>query len=239
MAREDFEGQEGGGGIANFDFTVTKAWFGVAPGLVEGGFKHDSGNEIIMLHLEGTTDLEDRPVLLEDSFHPSWKMKDGWEVRDGGKSVEYVGDGKATFASYYGRFNSAVLSLTEHVADTSEDPLAGDNHPSQASIYIGTRWHLDNELIKWGNGTEKEHLMPTAYLGKASGATAAPTTGTTPVAVDNGSSADLREKLTVMAKSADTYEEWQPQALQALSGSSDSELLMEVADRSLWDKANA
>ena len=234
MAREDFEGQEGGGGIADFDFTVTNAWFGVAPGLVEGGYSHDSGNEIIMLHLEGTTDLEDRPVLLEDSFHPSWKMKDGWEVRDGGKSVEYVGDGKATFASYYGRFNSAVLSLTEHVAETPQDPLAGDNHPSQASIWIGTRWHLDNELIKWSNGTEKEHLMPTAYLGKGDG-TVAPA----PAAGAPADSANLRGQLIELAKTTDSYEVWQPQALQALSGTSDSALLMEVADRSIWDEANA
>lgn len=232
MARADFEGQAGGSRIDDFDFTVTDAWFGESEALNEA-----SGQNILMLHLVGTTDLEDRPVLEAEGFHPSFKLKEGWEARNGGKSVEYVGTGKSNFGTWYGRFCDAALTLTQSVANTDQDPLNGDNHPTVAATWIGSKWHMNEQSFDFGSLGSHDHLMPSAFLGMVGAASATPVAGVTAA---NGAGGDLRSQIEALAKASGSYAEFQTQALSTPGVSSDAALLMDIADESkLYARANS
>ena len=91
MARQDFEGQESQGGIRDFEFTVTDAYFASSEKYNEavGG-----DADILFLHLLGTTDLEAFPTLGATDFHPSYKVGGDWTTVDGGKTVTYSGRSK-------------------------------------------------------------------------------------------------------------------------------------------------
>ena len=229
MGRESFEGQTGGARIDDFDFVVTDAWFGSSEALNEA-----SGEEIMLLHLVGTTNLEDYPVLDEVGFHPSFKLKEGWEVRDGGATVEYTGSGKDNFGSWYGRFCDIAIKVTEDIAEKPEDPLAGDAEPIFAKTWIGTKWHMLEQEYDFGTFGVHAHLLPTAFLGKADTASA-PSPAADTTAANNGS---LRDQLLELAKGI-TTEEFQPQALVMPGVNNDSELLMEIASGTLHAEANA
>ena len=67
LARTDTEGQVGGGGYDNFEFTVTDAWFGPSE-----AFTAKTQINAIFLHWVGTTTLDGVPTLdAEDSILPT------------------------------------------------------------------------------------------------------------------------------------------------------------------------
>lgn len=229
MAREDFGGQTGGGGIVDFDFEVTDAYFGISE-----KFKEKTGLDTIFLHLLGKTDLEDWPVLDADTFHPSYNLGSDWEVVDGGKAVEYVGSGKRRLGKWMGRFSEKALDLTADVANTPDDPLAGDAEPWLASTWVGTRWHMDEVEYDFGNMGKSAHLMPTAYLGKATGSPAA--SGSAPSAAaaapSNGGGSGLRDVVAALARSAEDYKSFQSAALNIPNVASEEGLISEILDQS-------
>lgn len=233
MARSDLQGQTGGGGIVDFDITVTDAWFGFSEALNQA-----AGEDILLLHWTGTTNLEERPVLDEAGFHPSWKLSNKWEAVDGGKSVRFVGGGKQAFGKSYGRLCEQAFALTEAVADTDADPFK-DAHPKDASAWIGTKWHMDEVEFEFGGsiGTVRE-LQPVAYLGKGDVAapvsTAAPAAAAAAPAASNG---DLRATVENLARSMDNYADFQKAALAIPGVAADGGLLMDIANQAaLYDK---
>lgn len=239
MARDDFQGQSGGGGITDFEFTVTDAWFGESPKLSEA-----AGERIILLHWVGTTNLDSHPVLMEEGFHPSYRLKDGWEPSDDGKTVKFEGSGKPVFGKSYGRLCDQVFEITEEVAnDPDLDPLYGDNHPSDASIWIGTRWFMAEKEYDFGSFGKKSELMPIRYLGKvdasapAAAAPAAPSATTAAPAAANG---NLRETVENLARSMDSYSDFQKAALALPGVAQDSALVMEIANQAaLYDRVRS
>lgn len=230
MARSDLQGQTGGGGIVDFDITVTDAWFGFSEALNQA-----AGEEILLLHWTGTTNLESHPVLDETGYHPSWKLSNKWEAADGGKSARFVGSGKEAFGKAYGRLCEQAFNLTEGVADTDQDPFVGANHPRDASVWIGTKWHMDEVEFEFGGsiGTVRE-LQPVAYLGKADGAPSAPAAAAAAPAASNG---DLRATVENLARSMDSYPDFQKAALALPGVAADGTLVMDIANQAaLYDK---
>lgn len=233
LARQDLEGQVGGGGYDDFDFVITDAWFGPA-----AAFTEKTGEAAIFCHWVGNTTMEEVPTLTDDGFHPSFKLGADWEVTNDGKSVKYLGSGKGRFGSWYGRVLGEVLTLTEDVADTDADPFTGDKHPRDAVNWIGTKWHMENKKYKWGGDFgESERLMPVSYLGMETvGATV--TTSAAPAAAANGGGA--RDAVIALAKSAPDYKTFQSAALLLPGVSTDSALILEIADESkLYATANS
>lgn len=230
MAREDFQGQTGGGGIVDFDFVVTDAWFGTS----EAFEKAVPGANQIFMHWVGKTDIEDRPVLDEAGFHPSWKLGPDWEVVDGGKSVKYVGSGKPRFGKSYGRLCDEVIDITENIADTPEDPLGGDNHPRHAATWIGTKWHVDEKHYEFGSGMTSDELQPTAYLGREdiTNPTATPSAAPTAAgpAPSNGAPGELVSQVENLARSLNDYQAFQSAALQIPGVAAHSDLVTDIAN---------
>lgn len=233
MAREDLQGQTGGGGIVDFDFEVTDAWFGLSEAfeaaVVESG---EQAPNQIFLHWVGKTDLEDWPVLTEDGFHPSWKVGPDWEIRDGGKSIEYVGSGKARFRKSMGRLCDQVFEITESVANTDQDPFK-EAHPKDATAWIGTKWFMGEKHYDFNGGFKADDLMPLEYRGK--GAVSAPAAAPA-AAASNG----LREQVENLARSIPDYQTFQSAALQLPGVAADGALVAEIADKAkLYDKVNS
>lgn len=234
LARDDFAGQSGGGGVNNFTFTVTDAWFGKSD-----RFSEKTGLDTIFCHWVGTTDLEDErfQTLDQDGFHPSFNLGEDWVPSADGKTVKYDGPSrKPRLGKWYGRLSDAVVELTDHVANTDQDPLAGSNHPSDATIWIGTQWYMEEIERDFGQMGKASHLMPTKYLGKvAVSASPTPADGTSPVAASpstNGAGSDPRSTVELLAKSAATYAEFQSLALQVPGVTSDPALIADIADES-------
>lgn len=231
MAREDLQGQTGGGGIVDFDLEVTDAWFGLSEAFEEAV----PGANQIFLHWVGKTDLEDRPVLTEDGFHPSWKVGPDWEIRDGGKSIEYVGTGKARFRKSMGRLCDQVFEITEDVANTDQDPFK-DHHPKDATAWIGTKWHMDEVHYDFSGGFESDDLMPVQFLGK--GEVSAPAASAESASAS--SNGDLREQVENLARNLPDYQTFQAAALQIPGVAADGELVADIADESkLYAKVNS
>ena len=159
MGRDAFQDQSGGGGLDDFTFEVTDAYFGYSEALNE-----KAGRQIMLIHFVGKTDNDAQPVLEHDGFHPSYQLADDWVTTDGGKTVNYTGTRSSPrLGSWYGRFIDTVLELTDDIADTPEDPLAGEADPHDASIWINTKWQFKEKTFEWGGDFGKStKLMPVA-----------------------------------------------------------------------------
>lgn len=242
MSRALFEGQESRGGLRDFDFTVTKAYFEEVD-ISSGDQKRDP---VLMLHWEGTTNLDDRPILGGNDFHPTFQVGKDWATIDGGKTITHPNVHKygtpdgPQLGSWYGRLGTQVLKLTEPFIGTGNDPLEGaDKTPLRADMWVGTSWHLDEMQYDFGRMGKSSKLMPTRYLGmKATGAPVT-TAGTATVsASSNGAPDDLRSTLEALARSAGSYPEFQAKALKVDGVTKDSALLDEVLDEGrLFTKA--
>jgi hypothetical protein len=230
MGRDAFQDQSGGGGLDNFVFEVTDAYFGISEALNEKASEREGKDvSIMLLHLVGKTDNDDQPVLEHDGFHPSYALTEDWETHDGGKTVTYTGTRKnPRLGKWYGRFIDDVVEMTNDIADTPEDPLGGDADPHTAAIWIGTKWQMEDKKYEWGGdfGTSNK-LMPVAYLGRvttsgATSETAAPSPN------QNGT---LRDKVVALAKASSDYAAFQTAALNIDGISDEPDLLMEIANK--------
>lgn len=233
MARDDFQGQSGGGG-GSYTFTVTDAYFGESDQLnaaiAEQAEKEGTeAFQPLLLHWIGTTSRESQPIMDHDGFHPTWKLASSWETQDGGKTVQYVGaKANPRLGSWYGRMIDEVLVLTEDIAETDEDPLGGEADPKVAATWIGTSWLLEDKEYEWGADSpvpKSTHLMPTEYLGKGQVPTATPVATAAPAAAANG----LRAQVEALAKSLPDYATFQTAALAIPGITEDTVLLTEIA----------
>ncbi len=234
MARDDFKGQSGGGGLDDFTFEITDAYFGESAALTE-----KAGRAIMLIHLIGKTDDEAQPILDHDGFHPSYALADGWITTDGGKTVTYDGTSKKPnprLGAKYGAFLDSAYEITENIAESDEDPFGGAADPHVAETWIGTKWHFVEEMYSYDFTNDagerikgsKGKLVPDQYLGRFQvGATPSAATSTTSAssAVDNG----LRPAVEALAKSSEDYPTFQKAALALPGISDDPVLLTEVA----------
>lgn len=237
MAREDFEGQAGGGGaFAEYDFTVTDAIFLPVENYMDG--------KILFLHWYGISSVEGWEQMTADSkYHPSFALSGDWVSIDGGKTVQYQGSArKPRLGKRYGMMLEKVNEVTADLANTPQDPLNFID-PKVASTWIGTKWHLERYMHDFkGQIGEVEVEMPVAYLGRAevsspvvTPVTAVPAAPAAPVAppvapVANGAG-DLRGAVIALAQASNSYEEFRGQALAIPSITTDPNLVTEIMDQ--------
>lgn len=262
MAREDFEGQEGRGGLDDFRFTITGAWFAQSPEYAEKA----QGSNPFFLHLIGTTDNEAQPVLEKDGFHPSYSMSEQWESIDNGATITHPQQGRGKtpkLGKAYGRFTTALWNATQ---TTTPDPLADPFSPHVAASYVGCVLQMEEVTNDWG-GTigKRSEYQPSGWHGKtgsvappvvaapvvAAPVATAPTLvapsdpaasipppatppATPPVAADG-----LRPTIVAIATSAATYQEFQSAALAVPGVLQDTELVKAIADQGagIWTEA--
>lgn len=222
MARKDFE--EKSGGITDFEFEITDAFFAEAdPRYVE---KLEAGVAAgPVLHLVGRSNYPGHEVLDTDGFHPSYNIAAGWEVTDGGKAIINADPKAKAVGKAYKRFIDAALAATESVADTDQDPfLSGDK--TQASMWIGTKWFLvDTETTYKGRDFKSRDLLPTKYLGKvAEGSVVASSTAGSSSTTPSG----LRAQVDSALASSATFPEFQTKLL-AISGITQDPALLQEA----------
>jgi hypothetical protein len=230
MARKDFEGQSPTGGITDFEFEVTDAFFAepdprylekLEPGVAAGP----------VLHLVGRSNYPGHEVLDIDGFHPSYNIAPGWEIVDGGKGLQNADPNAKSMGKAYGRFIEAAFKVTEDIADTDADPFK-EGHPSKAETWIGTKWFLVDTEKTFGKGFKSRDLLPTKYLGKVAG-------GSTPATVAGSSSipSGLRAQVDAALAASATFPEFQSKLL-AISGiTQDPALLQEALNPSFFAAA--
>lgn len=231
MARSDFEDQKSGSALNNCEFTVTDAYFAPASEkYIEAG-----GGSNQFMHWLGTTNLEELPTVGKEDFHPSWKLGDDWDSVDGGRTViTSKRSNRPKMGKAYGTLCEEVLKLVPE--GHPDDPMAGANHPSNASIWIGTKWYLEEKVERAGTQFESRRLFPTKFLGKASGGGGVATnvtnvTNITAAPSSNGG-VNLRQVLEAIAKNSNTYQEFQAKALALPGVTEDYGLLGEITDES-------
>ena len=134
----------------DFDFWVTRAWF---------GFDEDYGGDIPLLIWEGESpdaDL-DRPII--------WSLGRGWEPRDRGQSVIHEKRTRFVDVSQLGR-------LLKRIQDFPDLDMRERGSAREAKVWNGLGFHMMRETIKNPTGAsergipqEYDHLMPVAFLG--------------------------------------------------------------------------
>ena len=248
MGRDAFQDQSGGGGLDNFVFEITDAYFGISEALNEKASEragHDVS--IMLLHLVGKTDDENQPVLEHDGFHPSFALADDWETHDSGKTATYTGTkANPRLGSKYGGFVDRVLEITTDIAETPEDPLGGAADPKVAATWVGTKWQFVSESYSYdfvdptGQRVvgKKDKLVPAQYLGRFE-VEASPATAETATPSPTSNST-LRDQVVALAKASDTYKAFQSAALNLDNISDEPDLLMEIArEDGIYATANA
>ena len=217
MGREAFTTESGG--LDDYVFTVTDAYFAVVPGYRDG--------TDWFLHWVGTTDSEGQPIMDRDGYHPSWRLGDGWESVDGGKTVKHPIETK--------QFNSQgpMGELTDRIAVITDgadpDPLFGDAiDPRYSEWYVGMSFRIVQEDRTYNiDGVERKSRrpLPTEYLGM--GEVAAPAAVESVVTeIDKATEARLK----VLAKNSATFAEFEKGALDIDGVVDDSALLELVID---------
>lgn len=239
MAREDFEGQGGTGGIfAAYEFEVTDAKFEVVPDYMDG--------TTLFLHWVGRSSVDGYEVMTMDGYHPSFALGKDWITVDGGKTIQYQGKSrKPQYGKRYGMLVNKVADITE---DVTPDPLDRID-PKTAASWIGSKWLIERYDHDFkGQIGEVEIELPTQFLGfvdasaqaqpQAAQAAAAPppqpqaaaAPQEAPAPASNGGG-DLRSTVVALAQSAGDFESFRTQALAIPGVTSDPALVQEVLDQ--------
>lgn len=232
MARDDYTKQESGGGLSDFEFEVTDAFFAPDP-----KYSEKAGSDILMLHWVGKAPgLDSYPLMTRDGFHPKWTLGADWQTMDGGKTVVHP-KGKAKLGRAAGRMYKIAAEATEHLAGTDQDFL--DQHDYRdASTWIGTRWYMEEVERDFGGQIgKKTELMPTRFLGFAdgtgggSGATATTDRFDSPVnATGESNSNGLVDQLKALAKALDSPAAFRDAAMKVPGVTDDTTLLLSIAN---------
>ena len=227
MGREDFITESGR--VTDFEIAITDAYFATVPGYRDG--------TDWFLHWVGTTDIESQPIMDREGFHPSWRLGEGWESIDGGKTVQHPTKGHYNKQTPAGELIDAIADITSSDDGKpifSPDPLANAS-TATCDWYVGSKWKMGAVTHKFNiDGTERvvERSIPTEYLGMADAAkapAAAPAAAESKAAPSNKV---LGTKLKALAKKSDDFTAFEEAAL-ALDGVVEDDALLEsVLDES-------
>ena len=246
MSREELGNQVSSGGLKGFRMFVQNAYFAIDP-----QYSEKTGSDVVFMHFEGPTDLEEHPLLSKDGFHPKWAMDPDFMTLDGGKTVQSQSGKKSKVGKAYGRMCKAATDATAHLANTPNDPL-NNVSATAAAGWTGHTWIFDEVEFDWGKeiGTRTE-LHPTVYVGagdvtKAAGVAAAPVAApwaaapvAAPAPVAETSDALLDAVKGLAVQSAD-FNSFKQQAL-GLAGVTDrTDLLIAISDanQGIWAQLN-
>lgn len=246
MSRDDFLNAESSGGLAGFEFTVDDAFFAI-----DEKYSEKVDKPTYFLHWVGRSNAQNHEIMDASGFHPKWAVDPDFSSLDQGKTVESPTKGKK-LGKAAGRMMKNAAVATKHLTDTPEDFLAGAD-PRDASIWVGTRWIMDNVETDFGGtiGAITE-LMPTQFLGTAQqgqqqlaavptpppAAPQAPQAApAAPQAQTNGNG-DIRSEIIALAAQHTDYRVFQAAALQKIQAAgavTDSALLSDVASEGgIW-----
>lgn len=198
---------------SNYDGTVVDAWF---------AYNERSGNYDLNLKF-----------LTEDEEHPEVEEKYGcgadWKSVDNGDTVEKNGVSRGKF-----NMNSGYGKLIDRVRDLVKDELREWGSPTQAFIWVGTKWHMVPIDSSFTNRQTNEQVKmfknyPSHYYGRGE-TTPGGSPGTlAPIAPE------LIEKLAMAAKNAPSYAEWVNEVFTLPEVVSDDRVVREIADENgLW-----
>lgn len=228
MGREGMKGESSS--FDKFEMVITKAYFATAP-----SYSADD----LFLHFLGTTNIEAQPVYDEDSaYHPSWKVGKAWESLDGGATASSVTEKKFNNSSAI--IKALINPAMELVPEGGPDDIFNDAANTDASIWVGTKWQFEDIEYKFkgfkdettGEDVTADWTTPTAYLGKAEAGAEIPASGN-----GEGNTGELaRLKLTDLAKKTDSFEDFQSQAMDIVSGN--DELTELILNDEFWVGAN-
>ena len=216
--------------LDDFDFTITEARFAFDA-------KYNNG-ETMMLQLEGTTDNVDVPTT-----HLWFNTGKGWVSKDGGQSIVHE-SGKAD--KYFNRGSLIARLITRCIDDFNIGDLLNERgEPTQAKVWVGLKFHINNEVIDYGTGIEaRPKAMPTAFIGVVGDApvtaTETPAQKIARAKAAKGSGGDLKSKVMTTLQQHDTFEAGQAAALEIDGVTDDDELLNGLmSDDGLWAESRA
>lgn len=214
--------------LDNYVLTITNAYF--APN------EQYNGGQTTVLHVEGTTDDPDTPVLTRPEL---LTIGDGWVSYDGGKTVQNT-KGRTQFVR-----NSAVGMWIERFKELDGAIAAlkaRGKLETESAAWIGLKVRLKREKIDYGGeiGT-REKLLPVEFLGFVEGqaqaqaqAPVAVPVNTTPAPTNghaNGAG-DLNATLADLARASDSHASFITQAMNIPQVATDPHLVARVVDAS-------
>lgn len=139
--------------LSDYEGTVVDAWFGI-----DTQYNPDT----TLLWLKMKTDVPEHPEFVE-----KYSCGGDWKSYDGGKTIEHPKQDTTNYApnknSAYGKFITASVDL-------AGDELKGRGVPTDASIWVGTKWFMeavDNTFVnrQTGEKVNTQKNFPSRYLG--------------------------------------------------------------------------
>ena len=208
----------------DFELTITEAAFEYDERYMNG--------EIPLLVWRGYTGNDPADVI-----NPPIKFAtgSGWTVAEGGRKV--VSDtGKTKFhrSSWVGRLVDRVMSFPEAKA-----VLVKRGAPTDASVWVGTRWHMKREVVNYGGSIgEREHLMPVKFLGvvqvQPTQSVAPAPSGASPT---SQAASGLDETMIALARTCSTHEEFKTKAISVPGAIQNPAVLQQILDpNGYWAK---
>jgi hypothetical protein len=192
-------------GLADdFDFYITRAYFGFRKEYLDGN--------VALLIWEGESPDEDVTSVI-------WPLGKGWEVTNRGASVQHPRRRNFVSTSMMGR-------LIDRVVKELKVDMRSRGKPTDAEPWVGLGFHMKRETIQFGEGIleekggKTEHLMPVSVLPER-GKPAKPAE----------KSSELIDKLALLAKALDR-QKFQSKAMNMEEVAEDTDLLADILDES-------
>lgn len=203
--------------IDDFDGTVTEAYFSTDAAYNDGG--------TVLLILELATDDLDRPT-------ETLKLSTGtgWAIEDQGRRIVSESGKPRSFnkSSIVGGFLGAALGCG------AGDVMRAKGNPMEAATWQGLSFHLNRVMVKGYDGTEKERLLPTAFIG--GGAVPASTNTTTPASTGEVSAA-TKGKLTALVRSTADRDAFMDSAFNTPEFANDQAAIELILDEGFYAEA--
>jgi hypothetical protein len=159
MSREELRDQVSQGGLSDFLMYVERASFAVDP-----QYSEKTGSDVVFLHWEGPTNVEDHPILVKDGFHPKWALDPDFVTVDG-RTVQSQSGKKQRVGKAYGRMCKTASDATAEYEGKPNDPLANVT-AMQADTWQGHTWLMGNvEYDFKGDIGKITQLDPVQYIG--------------------------------------------------------------------------
>lgn len=204
--------------IDDFDATISEAYFGYDE-------KYNDGSTVLLI-LECTTDDLDRPT-------ETLKLSTGtgWVIENQGRNIVSENGKPRSFNknSVVGGFLASALNVG------AGELMRSKGTPMEAATWRGLSFHFNRVMVAGFDGSEKERLLPTAFIGggavPASTNTAAPTASTAEV------SAATRGKLTALVRSTADRDAFMDSAFNTPEFANDQAAIELILDEGFYAEA--
>ncbi len=230
----DTQQESTGGLLPEYDATVDDAYYGTDPNYMQG--------TVPLLHLRLVNiTVDGAPFEGADEFVEKYSIGNDWEIVDGGARVVNTKRDDITIPNARSKYGMIVKSLRTGELQSAGAVMEQRGNPNEAKIWKGLRFTFKRTPVNYGkNIGEREIVMPVAFLGSEDGLSVfEPDQSGSERVSGNGSQAEIRDRLAMLARNVATYAAFMDDATKIPEVLRTPELLELVTGPEFYNAARA